>query len=449
MKPFAVRRICGLRGEITLPGDKSIAHRSIIISSISRGQTRIENFPFNKDCLSTIQSFKKLDIKITQVRSKVRNRHVTKIIVNGKGLLGLKKPKGPIFIGESGTTFRLLLGTLAGQDFKVTLTAGKSLSQRPMLRVTNPLRMMGAKIKSKVKSQKSKTEEYPPLTIKGGNLSAITYKMPVASAQVKSAIMLAALYAKGKTRIYEPIPTRDHTERLLKLFKADIKLQRNNIVITGRKELLSPGKITIPGDISSAAFFLVMAAIIPNSRILIRNVSLNPSRIGIIKVLKKMGAKIKVKSQKSKVKNAEPIGDILVKNSKLRSVIVKKKEIPSLIDELPILMVAACFARGKTIFEGAEELRVKETDRIRSMSWNLKRMGAKIKIFNTRGSERMVIQGVNQLNASRTKSFGDHRTAMSMVVAGLAAGDRTVIDDISCINKSFPDFIGLLKSLIS
>ena len=436
-----------MRGEIFLPGDKSIAHRSIIISAISHGITKIENFPANKDCLSTIRAFKKLGVRITKASSAVT--------VNGAGLLGLKKHKGSILLGDSGTTLRLILGVLAGQNFGAKLVAGQSLSQRPMLRVTKPLRMMGAVIKSKVRREKAKIEEYPPITIKGGDLKPITYRMPVASAQVKSAILLAGLYAPGITRVIEPVRTRDHTERMLELFKADIKVHKNIIVINGGRELVSPGTLTIPGDISSAAFFIVLAAIMPDSRLLIKNLGLNPLRTGIIRVLKKMGAKIQVSGVRCQVSGTEPIGDILVKSSALKGTIVRKEEIPSLIDELPILMVAAANAKGKTVFEGVSELRVKETDRIKSMFHNLKRMGAKIEISTidhrpstTKPIESIVIEGVKQLKGAKVRSFGDHRTAMSMVIAGLSASGKSKIDDISCIDKSFPGFLKVLKSLL-
>ena len=428
---FVARRIKRVRGEVTLSGDKSIAHRSIILSALCQGKTKIENFPFNKDCLFTLKAFQKLGVKIT--------RSHNAISVFGKGLFGLKKPRGPIFIGDSGTTLRLILGVLAGQDFEVKLDVGKSLSQRPMLRVTEPLRLMGAKIK-----------EYLPITIQGGDLKPITYKMPVASAQVKSAILLAGLYTGGRTSVIEPIPTRDHTERILKLFKADIKLQQNKIVIKGKGKLISPGKVFVPGDISSAAFFMVLVAILPNSQVLINNVSLNPSRIGIIRVLKRMGADIKVtKSPSHQVTKYEPMGDLIIKSSALRGARVRRKKVPSLIDELPILMVAASFAKGSTVFEGVSELRVKETDRIRSMTENLTKMGADIKVVKERKFENIIITGVKQLRGTKVRSFGDHRTAMSMVIAGLAAEGQTQIDDISCINKSFPNFINILKTLIT
>lgn len=448
MKPFLVERVLRIKGKVVLPGDKSIAHRCIIISALSQGKTIIKNFPLNRDCLYTVNAFKKLGIKIKPGQLKTFEES-SDITVFGGGLYGLNKPKTPIFVGDSGTTLRILLGVLAGQDFAVRLTAGKSLINRPMLRVTQPLRMMGASIDARRKTPDTKHEEYPPITIRGGNLKSITYNMPVASAQVKSAILLAGLYAKGFTRVIEPIKTRDHTERILKLFKARIKVKQNNIVIKGNSDLVSPGKIYVPGDISSASFFIVMASILPNSKVLIKNVGLNPTRVGIIRVLKRMGAQIKVsKCQSAKVSNSEPMGDLIVKSSFLRGTKVMKEEIPSLIDELPVLMVAAAVASGKTVFEGVNELRVKETDRVKSMIKNLNKMGAEIKVFKVANSEHIVIKGVRSLRGARVSSFGDHRTAMSMVVAGLKAKGKTLIDDIVCANKSFPHFTHLLKTLI-
>jgi len=462
MRPLLVKPASRLKGEITLLGDKSIAHRSIIISAITPDITTIDNFPNSKDCLYTIKAFRRLGIKITQ---KHANKHkgCSVVTVFGKGLYGLKEPKGPIFIGESGTTLRLILGVLAGQKFKVILKAGKSLSQRPMRRVNVPLRLMGARINAKRKTpacrtgrQNAKSEEYPPITIKGGVLKPITYRIPVASAQVKSAILLAGLYAKGTTQVIEPLKTRDHTERMLRLFGADLKLKQNTIVIKrNNKELVSPERIYVLGDISSASFFIVLAAILPDAQVLIRNVSLNPLRIGVIKVLERMGANIRIKNKKiphllkeaGKIKYSEPVGDLIVKNSLLKGTTIKKEEIPSLIDEIPILMVAACFANGRTFFEGVEELRVKETDRIRSMSENLKKMGANIEVFKISKSENIIVRGTKGLYGNQVRSFGDHRTAMSMVVAGLSAAGKTVIDDITCIKKSFPGFLHTLKTV--
>ncbi|MDI6758518.1 MAG: 3-phosphoshikimate 1-carboxyvinyltransferase [Candidatus Omnitrophota bacterium] len=448
MIPYVIKTISSpVKGKILLLGDKSIAHRALIVSSLSKGKTRIENVPLNEDCSSTLKNLKKLGIKITQRRRGLFSSAVT---VAGKGLWGLKKPKSFLFAGASGTTLRLLLGVLAGQNFQVKLAADKSLSKRPMRRVNEPLRMMGAVIKASRINHQILNEEYLPIIIKGGNLKGITYKMPVASAQVKSAILLAGLYAKGKTCIIERVATRDHTERMLKLFKVDIKVnpinraRQNMIVLKGLKEMTSPKKIYIPADISGAAFFIVLAAIIPGSDILIKEVSLNPSRIGILRVLKRMNARIQLLNVNSL---SEPVGDIIVKGSFLKATKIRKEEVPSLIDELPILMVAACFAKGKTVFEGIGELRVKETDRIESMRANLTKMKAHIKVFKSGEDENIAIEGVKQLTGVGVRSFGDHRTAMSMAIAGLAALGKTRIDDISCINKSFPNFINLLRNL--
>ncbi|MGB4521499.1 MAG: 3-phosphoshikimate 1-carboxyvinyltransferase [Candidatus Omnitrophota bacterium] len=439
-----------IRGEVLLSGDKSIAHRSIILGAISNGKTLINNFPFNDDCLATINVFKKLGIKIT------RNPKNHTVIVFGKGLNGLKQPNRPIFIAESATTLRLLLGILAGQNFKVTFTAGESLSKRPMLRVTSPLRLMGAQINAKkAKTYKGRHEEFPPIAIKGCNLKPITYKMPIASAQVKSAILLAGLFTEGSTRVVEQIKTRDHTERMLRLFSADIKIGEHVISVSGLKELISPANIYIPGDISSASFFIVASLILPNSKIVIRKVGLNPSRMGIVKVLKRMGADIlttylpagRAGTGRRLAAKFEPIGNLLARSSILKGITIKREEIPSLIDELPILMVAACFAQGKTVLQGVEELRVKETDRIKSMCFNLRLMGARVEIVKEGNSENINIYGSRELKGAKVTSFDDHRTAMSMIIAALAAKSKTEIDDIACINKSFPDFVSLLRSL--
>jgi 3-phosphoshikimate 1-carboxyvinyltransferase len=441
MKGFEVRPVLSIRGKISLLADKSISHRAIFLSSIAKGKTGLKNFPANDDCLSTLAVFKKLGVGI-----RWKSKNTVEIV--GNGLYGLSKARRPIFIAESGTTFRLLLGVLAGQNFTSKLLAGKSLCARPMLRVTAPLRMMGAKLSAKRSTLKGKPEEYPPITIIGRPLKPVTYKMPVASAQVKSAILLAGLFTDGKTTVIEPVSTRDHTERMLKAFKSDIKCHKNKVMVSGGKELLSPGMILLPGDISSAAFFIVAAILVPRSEILIRNVSLNPSRMGAIKILKRMGANIKVsKGQRVKGSKFEPMGDIVVKSSRLKATVVRKAEVPSLIDELPVLMVATSAAAGKSVFVGVQELHLKETDRIKSMCDNLRKMGADISISKSGSSEQIIIQGVRQLKGARVSSFGDHRTAMSMVVAGLAAKGRTKIDDISCINKSFPGFTGVLKSL--
>ena len=437
MIPFVIKRRFIPRGKVKVPGDKSIAHRALFISALASGKTTIKNFPIHDDSLATLNALVALGVEIS-----LRRSHV---LVWGRGRRGLLKPRKPIFVNNSGTTLRLLLGILAGQNFQTKLKAAKFLSLRPMARVNIPLRMMGARISAQNKG----SQEYPPIIINGNiHLKGISYFLPVASAQVKSAILLAGLCAKGKTSLRERIATRDHTERMLKLYGADITIKPRSIILNPQNNLISPGEIYIPGDISSAAFFIVLAAISPKAKITIQGVSLNLSRCGIINVFKRMQAKIKLVSvKKSKTKSAEPFGNIIVKSSKLKSTVVNPKEIPSLIDELPILMVAACFAQGKTIIKAVGELRVKETDRINSMVVNLKRMGADIRVIKIGSREDVVIHGKGMLNAANLKSFGDHRTAMSMVVAALAAEGESRLDDISCVSKSFPGFIKILQSL--
>ncbi|MFA5155890.1 MAG: 3-phosphoshikimate 1-carboxyvinyltransferase [Candidatus Omnitrophota bacterium] len=454
MTPFLIRPACCAGGKLSFPGDKSIAHRAAILAALSSPKTIIRNFPANEDCLSTLNAFRRLGVKIVFHPNEKFSGSVT-VTVFGKGLFSLSGPRQPVFVGDSGTTLRLLLGVLAGQDFQVTLNAGKSLSKRPMLRVTAPLRTMGAGIRAKSsaaggsayggKSQKSKTEEYPPIAISGGELRPIAYKMPVASAQVKSAILLAGLYPRGKTSVIESVRSRDHTERMMKLFKADVKTKGSVVFINGGRNLSSPGEVNIPGDISSAAFFIVLGLVCKHSRLLLQNICLNPTRSGIIKVLKRMGGNIRVSGARCQVPGGEPAGNITVRHSNLKGTRIKKKEIPSLIDELPVLMVAACFAKGKSTFEGVKELRVKETDRINSMAENLTRMGADIRIEKAAGSENIIIYGTKGLSGAAVKSFGDHRTAMSMAIAGLAAKGGTLIDDINCVKKSFPQFFSVLE----
>lgn len=437
MKPFLIKHKSILCGKVNLPGDKSIAHRALILSALSRGKTILKNFPVHKDSLATLNALSALGVAILLGGNQV--------LVSGKGKGSLRKPGKPICAGNSGTTLRLLLGVLAGEDFKVKITAGKYLSLRPMARVNVPLRLMGADIRAKIKAN----QEYAPIVIRGGHLKGIVYRPPVASAQVKSAILLAGLSANGKTQVIEGLSTRDHTERMLKAFGANIVVNKNSITLNPNKNLVTPGQVYIPGDISSAAFFMVCAAIVPESKISLEKVSLNPGRTGIIKVLKRMKAKIKVTLFKKDIAQGfEPIGNIVVSSSKLKSATIASSEIPSLIDELPILMVAACFAQGKTIIQGAGELRVKETDRINSMVKNLKRMGADISVSKAGSQESIIIKGKGRLFGANLKSFGDHRTAMSMIVASLAAEGKSRIDDVTCISKSFPGFLATLQALL-
>ena len=435
MTPFAVRLSPPLKGSIALPGDKSIAHRAVILSALSRGKTIIRNFPFNQDCLQTVSALRQLGLQIS-----CDKKNNTLCVVSR----GLYPPKGRIFTGESGTTIRLLAGVAAGQPFETVFEAGKSLSRRPMLRVTAPLRLMGACIRARQKAHKGRKEEYPPLLIRGGALKGIRYRLPVASAQVKSSMLLAGLFAKGTTCVIEPIKTRDHTERMLKVFKARLSVKGARVSLKGPQSLKTPGLVNVPGDFSSASFFIAAALLVKGSALVIRDVGLNPSRIGALRVLQRMGAQITGKVSRGHA--GEPSGSLLVKSSSLRAVRIRAEEIPYLIDELPVLMVAAACARGRSVFEGIQELRVKETDRIRSMSENLKKMGVGVRLVRTRGSEKMIITGAKALRGARVRSFGDHRTAMSMVIAGMVASNTTVIDDIGCIRKSFPGFLQKLKS---
>lgn len=436
-KPFLISHKFIPHGRIQLGGDKSIAHRALILSALCYGTTVLKNFPLHDDSLATLNALSALGVKIL--------RKPGLVCVKGTGQQGLKIPRRPIFVNDSGTTLRLLLGVLAGLNFKTKVLAGRYLSVRPMSRVNVPLRLMGARITARIKGN----EEYAPILICGGNLKGIVYHLPVASAQVKSAILLAGLFAKGKTKIFQRQATRDHTERMLKLFGANIVVNNNSITLNPNKELVSPGEIYIPGDISSAAFFIVLAAIIPKAKIIIKQSGLNPGRCGLINVLKRMQAKIKVVvSKDSRALNFEPRGEFTIKSSKLKGTVVYPHEIPSIIDELPILMVAACFAYGLTVIKGVGELRVKETDRINSMMFNLKKMGADIRVNKVGRVESIFIQGQGRLYGSDLKSFGDHRTAMSMVVAAFAAEGKSRLDDISCVSKSFPGFFTALNSLM-
>ncbi|HPT06865.1 MAG TPA: 3-phosphoshikimate 1-carboxyvinyltransferase [Candidatus Omnitrophota bacterium] len=431
------------RGSIEFLGDKSIAHRAVIVSALSDSKTTLTNFPASKDCCATIAALQQLGVPIS-VRKNSGNRCTVKVC--GVGLYGLMPSRKPITIQESGTTFRLLAGVLAGQPFCSTLAAGPLLSKRPMKRITLPLRAMGASIQG-VETLKKKSEEFPPLAIRGASLRGITYRLPVASAQVQSAILLAGLFAHGKTSVIGPPTMRDHTARMLRLFGVSVKSADSVVSLRGADKLISPGHIVIPGDISSAAFFIVLASIVPGSHLVLRNVSLNPTRIGIISVLKRMGASITVCQRQASAGGFEPCGSLIVKFASLHGTVVKKTEIPLLIDELPVLMVAASKASGKTIFQGVQELRVKETDRIQSMVRNLNAMGVRLTVRLLKGRQDIIVEGGHRLRGASVKSYGDHRTAMSMIVAAAAAEGVTKLDDVSCIKKSFPSFLSVIRTI--
>ncbi len=429
-----------IQGVIEMPGDKSISQRAIMIGSIAEGITKAGNFLMGDDCLLTINAFREMGVDIKEIPNP--KFQIPNVMIEGKGLRGLKKPGKELYLGNSGTTMRIILGILAGQDFECSVTGDESLSKRPMKRVAEPLEMMGAKINPKSKIQNPKSQDiYPPLTIKGRYpLKSIKYKLPIASAQVKSAILLAGLYGDGQTEIEEPLKSRDHTERMLKEFGADIKTEGLKMSIRNSK-LKSKSDIFIPGDISSAAFFIVAALILKSSEITIKNLGVNPTRTGIIDVLKKMGAKIEIANLRED--GFEPMADITVKAGGLDGIDIGPEIIPRVIDELPAIMVAAVFSKGLTTIKGAGELRVKETDRILSMVTNLKNMGADIQAKD----DNIMIKGTGSLKGCRVDSFGDHRTAMSMVVAGLKAEGETVVLNTGCIDKSFPRFWNLITKV--
>jgi 3-phosphoshikimate 1-carboxyvinyltransferase len=424
MNKIIIRPVSKLTGEIKMPGDKSISHRAVIVGAMAKGQTMVRGLLDCDDCNFTIGAFRQMGIPVE------KRGEVT--IIDGKGLKGLGRPAKAINVGNSGTSMRLLAGILAGQDFESVLEGSEGLSRRPMKRIVEPLSLMGADIKAN-------DGGYPPISIKGGRLEAIDYKMPVSSAQVKSAILLAGLYTDGVTRVEEVFKSRDHTERMLKYFGADLRIEGAQVSIKGSKELASK-TIEIPGDISSAAFFLVGAAILKGSGIKIKGVGINPARAGILEILTRMGAGYKLSAQQG---SFEPSADIEMASCDTRGVTIDKDLIPALIDELPIIFVLASVSKGRTVIRGIEELRVKETDRINSMKENLEKMGVRIEV---KGDD-IIIYGVANLKAAKLKSFGDHRTCMAMTIAALSAEGESEIDDIDCVSKSFPGFFDVLKSL--
>jgi 3-phosphoshikimate 1-carboxyvinyltransferase len=416
------------KGDISVPGDKSISHRAIMISSLASGQGIVKNLLLGQDCRSTIDALKDMGVDISVQAGQA--------CIKGNGLRGLIKPAKPLYIGNSGTTMRLLLGILAGQVFETHLTGDGSLSKRPMKRVTEPLAMMGAQIKGKDNANLA------PITIKGlRRLKPIDYKTHVASAQVKSAIMLAALYADGTTKITEPFQSRDHTERMLSVFGVDVSRHGLSVSVKGldKKELM-PQTIEVPGDISSAAFFIALGVSTRGSLIKIKNCGINPTRIGIITALKRMGAEIQVTNNTS---DFEPRADIIVRGSCLKAIEIDKEDIPLMIDEIPLIALCATQAQGSTRINGIDELRVKETDRVASILTNLQAFGADIRLEN----DCLVIQGPLRLKGACVEGFGDHRTAMMSVIAGYIAEGKTSVSDTECIDVSFPGFMDTLLSL--
>ena len=418
-----------LSGQVIIPGDKSISHRSIILSSIAEGTSEISGFLKGEDCLATINAFKKMGVKIQDEGKK--------IYVHGVGLHGLKKPNEDLDLGNSGTSMRLLAGLLSGQKFSSNLIGDSSLSSRPMKRILEPLQEMGASIFAK--------ENTAPISIKATNkLSGISYKLPIASAQVKSCILLAGLYADSDTQVTENHLTRDHTEKMFKKFGIEIDenlKDSKKIIKISPPQKLNPSNITVPGDFSSASFFIVAGLIIPNSEITLKNIGINSSRTALLKVLIEMGADIKIKNINE---DYEKTADIVIKSSNLEAIVLDEELVPNLIDELPILFIAAAFANGKTIIRGVEELKTKESDRLEAMSNSLRILGVESKTY----SDGIDIEGKSSLNSSVIiDSFGDHRIAMASSIACSMLDGENIIKNVENIQTSFPKFTETCNSL--
>ena len=417
-----------LRGTVEVVGDKSITHRAFILGALAQGETQVSGHCLGEDCLNTLRVVRALGIPVEEVGSDLR--------ILGKGLWGFTEPSNILDCGNSGTGMRLLAGVLAAQDFFSVLTGDGSLRSRPMGRVVNPLRTMGALITGR------KAGEYAPLAITGKQLKGCEYTSPVASAQVKSAVLLAGLLAEGSTTVTEPMVSRDHTERMLRYLGVDINIHDTTVGLAGRHSF-SGKPLSVPGDLSAAAFFLVAATIVPHSELSLPNIGVNPARTGILEVLISMGADIQITNQREV--SGEPVADLVVKSSKLHGVSVGPDLVPKTIDEFPILCVAAAAAEGETRVMGAQELRVKETDRIRAMATELSRLG--IPIEET--PDGLCITGGAPFRGAECQSYGDHRVAMSLAVAGLIAESPIRIDETDCIETSFPGFKGKLLDLLT
>nr|WP_216621036.1 3-phosphoshikimate 1-carboxyvinyltransferase [Brevibacillus borstelensis] len=421
-----VQRASQINGTVRVPGDKSISHRAVMFGALAEGTTSIEGFLPGADCLSTISCFRKLGIEIEQDKDRVT--------VHGQGWYGLQEPSQHLDVGNSGTTIRLMAGILATQPFHSVMEGDESIAKRPMRRVIGPLRQMGAKIDGR------KDGEYTPLSIRGGELQGISYQSPVASAQIKSAILLAGMQANGVTSVTEPHLSRDHTERMLQAF--GVKLVRDGLTVSikgGQK--LKGRAIQVPGDISSAAYMIAAVMMVPGSSLLIENVGINPSRTGILDVVDRMGGKIERINER--VVNEEPVADLLVTYSELQGIEISGDIIPRLIDEIPVIAVMATQAGGRTVIKDAEELKVKETDRIATVVSELSKLGAKI----IATEDGMIIEGPTPLKGAVIDSFGDHRIGMAMAIAGLAAEGETLIENDDAILVSFPGFPDVLQSI--
>lgn len=415
----------GLSGTLTVPADKSISHRSIMFGAISHGKTTIHNFLRAEDCLSTVAVFKALGVTIDDDGEVIS--------IEGKGFKHLQAPQQILDAGNSGTTMRLVLGILAGQTFHSKIAGDASLNRRPMERVMGPLRMMGGNL------QGEQGSEFPPIEIEGGPLSAITYEMPIASAQVKSAILFAALQAEGLTTIIEKEKSRNHTEEMIKQFGGDISVEDKTITVSGGQQLVGQ-EVTVPGDISSAAFYLVAATLLADSDLQLKHVGINPTRTGILDVLQEMGADI----QEGSVDSQNQAADLQIKAAPLKAVEIKGEIIPRLIDELPVIALAATQAEGTTVIRDAEELKVKETNRIDATAQELNKLGANIETTE----DGLIIHGPTPLHGGTVDSHGDHRIGMMLQIAALLTDDTVELNNPEAINISYPNFFNDLASLI-
>jgi len=419
---FIVSPSKSLQGRLRVPGDKSISHRSIMLGALAEGTTHISGFLEGEDTLATLAAFKSMCVLI-------EGPEQGRVTVNGVGLHGLQAPYKPLYLGNSGTSMRLLAGLMAGQTFSVEMTGDESLSKRPMRRVTDPLATMGALIYSTASGT-------PPLKIQGNQqLHSIHYPMPIASAQVKSCLLLAGLYAQGTTCITEPAPTRDHTERMLRGFGYPVQQEGNRVCVTGGGQLTATD-IDVPADISSAAFFMVGASIAEGADITLEHVGINPTRTGVLDILKAMGADITLHNVREV--GGEPVADIQVRHAPLQGIQIPKHLVPLAIDEFPVLFIAAACAEGETVLTGAEELRVKESDRIQVMADGLQAMGIQARPT----PDGMVIRG-GQISGGTINSHGDHRIAMAFTIASLCASDPIIIEDCANVATSFPNFVEL------
>jgi 3-phosphoshikimate 1-carboxyvinyltransferase len=433
MSEFRVKAISKLHAEFSVPGDKSMSHRAAILGGLSNGSCTIRNFLPSEDCVNTLNAMQALGAR-HEVLDELAGYGPINLRIHGQSMK-LSAPEGPIDCGNSGTGMRLLAGLLAGQSFTSELFGDASLSSRPMGRITIPLAQMGANIET--------LGEKPgcaPLRIHAAKVSPITYEMPVASAQVKSAVLLAGLFAEGTTTVIQPAETRDHTERMLASFGIHTRHDGKAISLDGG-QTPQACDFTVPGDISSAAFWLVAAAALPGSRLLIKDVGLNPTRTAILKVLSRMGAHMTEIVHQTE---GEPIGNIEIHGAALTGTTILLEEVPNLIDEIPVIAVAAALAQGRTIIRNAKELRVKETDRITTVVDNLRAMGAEVEEFE----DGMEIVGGKPLHGATIDSFGDHRIAMAFAIAGLFATGETVIQNTDCVNTSYPGFAHHLKAIL-